>query len=151
MKARRGYTIIEMLVVLAVLGVLATIAMPYYWDTRYRAIAANIVSDYNSVRVASLSYHANHATLPATHAWSTVPAEFTGMLPDSTNAFAQGAYEYRWYLWTGASLGGEFAAQGLVAGMGVRSSDPRIIEAIRNTYQGRYIATTPEEVTLIIR
>ena len=151
MKARRGYTIIELLVVLAVIGVLATIAMPYYWDTRYRAIAANIVSDYNSVRVASLAYHANHATLPATHEWSTVPTEFMGMLPDSSNAFARGAYEYRWYLWTGASLGGEFAAQGLVAGMGVRSSDARIIQAIRDTYQGRYIAMAPGEVTLLLR
>lgn len=150
MKSRRGYTLIELLIVLAVIGVLATIALPYYWDTRYRAIAANIVADYNNIRVASLAYHATSATLPATHAWSAVPVEFKPMLPDSFG-FGRGAYEYRWYLWTGASMGGEFATQGLVAGMGVRSDDAKIIEAIRKTYQGRYIATTPDEVTLLIQ
>lgn len=149
-RRRGGYTLIELLVVLAIVGVLATIAMPYFWETRHRALAASIVSDYNNVRVASLSYHATNSALPATHAWGTVPVEFKTMLPDSF-AFTQGSFEYRWLVWTGAELGGEFATHGLVAGLGVRSTDARLIQAIQHTYQGRYIAATPDEVTLLIQ
>lgn len=150
MKARRGWTLIELLVILAILGVLATIIMPYYWEARHRAVAATIVSDYNNVRVAALSYHATHAELPATQGWGIAPTEFAQMLPDGFN-FAQGAYEYRWHLWTGGALGGEFAADGLVGGLAVRSSDGRLIKALRDTYQGRYIAATADELTLLIQ
>lgn len=148
---RRGWTLVELLVVLAIVGVLATIVMPYYWETRYRAIAASIISDYNTVRVSALSYHATNAALPATNGWGVTPPEFKPMLPDSFSFSHGDAYEYRWNLWAGTELGGEFAANGLVAGLSVRSTNLRLIEAIQHTYQGRYIAATADEVTLLIQ
>lgn len=151
MTARRtGYTIIELLVVLAIIGVLATIVLPHYWDARHRATAANIVSDYDSVRTAALSFHAFTARLPDTQGWGVLPADFKPMLPGGFS-FSRGAYEYRWQLWKGADLGGEFSAHALVAGLRVRSRDARLIEAVRAVHQGRTIAITPDEVMLLIR
>lgn len=147
MKVRRGYTVIELLTVLVIIGALATIAMPYFWDTRHNAVAATIVSDYNYVRVSALGYYATNDALPATQPWGVEPPELADRVPE----FARGAFDYRWQVWTGASLGGEFANAGLVPSMGVRSNDPRLIRALQRTYQGRIIAATVDEVTLLIQ
>lgn len=150
MKSRKGWTLIELLVVLAILGVLATIVMPYYWEARHRAMAARIVSDYNTVRVSALSYHATYDVLPVTSAWGTVPPEMKSTLPDSFS-FVFPTYDFRWQVWSGTELGGEFASSGLVAGLEVRSSDVRLIQALQRTYQGRVIAATPDQVTMLIQ
>ena len=150
MKARKGWTLIELLVVLAIIGVLATIVMPYYWEARHRAMAARIVADYNTVRVSALSYHATNDVLPVTSAWGTVPPEMKTTLPDSF-AFTFPNYDFRWQVWSGTELGGEFANSGLVAGLEVRSTDARLIQALQRTYQGRLIAATPDQVTMLIQ
>lgn len=150
MKSRHGYTIIELLIVLAVIGVLATIALPYYWETRHRASATQIVADYNVVRGSALGYHATTNTLPPTYGWGVVPTELKPTLPDSFS-FARGRYDYRWQVWTGTALGGEFANTDHVAALEVRSDDPKLIQALRDTYQGRYLAATVSEVTLLIQ
>jgi prepilin-type N-terminal cleavage/methylation domain-containing protein len=149
-KVRKGFTLIELLTVLAIIGVLATIAMPYYWETRHRAVAARIVADYNTVRVSALSYHASNDVLPLTSAWGTVPPEMKSTLPDHF-AFTFPNYDFRWQVWSGTELGGEFANSGLIAGLEVRSADPRLIVALQRVYQGRVIAATPDQVTLLIQ
>lgn len=148
MKARNGYTIIELLTVLVILGALATIAMPYYWDTRHNAVAAGIVSDYNNVRVSALGYRASTAQLPPTAPWGTTPPELENALGFS---FDRTNYDYRWQVWSGTSLGGDFTNAGQVAGLSVRSADPRLIKALHRTYQGRVIAATLSEITLLIQ
>lgn len=150
MKARRGWTLIEMLIVLAILGILATVALPYYWEARHRALGARVVSDYNILRVSALSYHASTNQLPSSQSWGVVPPEMKPTLPDSFS-FVRENHDYRWQLWPGSSLGGDFAASDLVAGMSIRSTDARLIQAIRRTFQGRFLAATPAEVTLLIQ
>ncbi len=45
MRARRGFTIIELLVVMAILGILASLGIPKLQGTRERAYVASMISD----------------------------------------------------------------------------------------------------------
>jgi prepilin-type N-terminal cleavage/methylation domain-containing protein len=56
--ARRGFTIIEMLVTLAVLGVLSAIAVPRYRTYKERARIAAMKSDLGQIRIAEEAHWA---------------------------------------------------------------------------------------------
>ncbi len=60
LQSRRGFTIIELLTVLTIMGVLATIAMPRYSMARDRALAAAMVEDLKNLATAQESFFTNN-------------------------------------------------------------------------------------------
>ncbi len=62
----RGFTIIELLIVVIIIGVLATIAIPKFANTKAKAFDATAVSDLRNAMVALEAYFADNLTYPAT-------------------------------------------------------------------------------------
>ena len=60
-----GFTLIEILVVIAVIGLLAAIAIPQLASYRSKAIDAQMKSDLRNASVAIEAYYAKQAVLPA--------------------------------------------------------------------------------------
>ena len=61
---RRGFTIVELLVVFVVLAILASIAVLKYIDLRNHAIVADVQSELNAVRLAAYNYWADKNAFP---------------------------------------------------------------------------------------
>lgn len=59
-SSRRGFTLIEILLVMLVLAVLASIAIGRYRDAKARGYKANMVSDLGELRIAQEGYWAEH-------------------------------------------------------------------------------------------
>ena len=60
-----GFTLIEILVVIAVIGLLAAIAIPQFMIYRSAAIDAQMKSDLRNTSIAIESYYAKQSILPA--------------------------------------------------------------------------------------
>ena len=56
----RGFTLLEMAVVITILGMLAAIAIPSYINYKNKAYAADIMAQYDSIRSKTLSSAANY-------------------------------------------------------------------------------------------
>ncbi len=133
MKARRGFSIPELLVVLTIMGILVRLGMPRYGELRRQAAARAIIGDVQAVRVAAYNYNTEHQAWPANSGQGQVPAELVPLLPTGFQ-FVRPAYTMDWDVWNGAgstSTSGT-AANATTVGLTIDSQDALLVNALRN-------------------
>lgn len=63
-RGQRGFTLVELMVVVAILGILAAIAIPRFTSATDRADAAKVDGDMSTLVSALEMYRANHGSYP---------------------------------------------------------------------------------------
>src|SRR5688572_33355577 len=97
-RPRRGFSLIELMTVMAVIGLLAALGIPRYREMKRRAHSAAVVSDFNTVRVAAYNYFADHATYPPDGASGVPPAVLVPYLPQNFS-FSRPEYTLDYDVW----------------------------------------------------
>jgi prepilin-type N-terminal cleavage/methylation domain-containing protein len=94
-RTRRGFTMVELLVVMIVLGVLAGLAILKYIDLRNHAFAAQVGADLGTVRLAAYSAWYETGSWPADAAPGVLPTELKPYLPGGFS-FQRAEYTLDW-------------------------------------------------------
>ncbi len=84
-RNRRGFTMVELLIVMLVMGLLAALAIYKFWDFRDNVRVAAVTGDFRSVMVASYSYFADHDTWPPDGNPGVIPPALVNYLPSSAD------------------------------------------------------------------
>jgi prepilin-type N-terminal cleavage/methylation domain-containing protein len=92
---RTGFTFVEMLIVMIVLGILAALATLKWIDLRNRAFTAQAASDLDAVRLAAYSVWYETNAWPAEVGAGTVPLEMVPYLPKNFS-FDKPEYSLDW-------------------------------------------------------
>ncbi len=95
MRNRRGFTLVELITVIIVIGVLSGIALLRYLDLQNDALAGRIASDMESIRLAAIGYHADSELWPGATGPGAVPAELVPLLPGNLE-WDTDNYTYGW-------------------------------------------------------
>jgi len=68
-SARKAFTLIEMIGVLAVIAILASLLIPKIFEAINNARISNAALSYNSVKTGTADHYAKYGTLPITNSW----------------------------------------------------------------------------------
>lgn len=98
-RNRRGFTLVELVVVVMVIGILAAIAIPNTRNALMRARAAEAVGDLQVLRVAVFQYVGDKHQWPPDAGVGVVPAGMAEYLPDGWT-MAKERYEMNYDNWS---------------------------------------------------
>lgn len=93
-RSARGFSLIELLIVIAIVGVLAGLAIPAYRDHVTRAQVSEGLALIAPVKTAVAEYHAVHGHLPTASNWLTLLREL-GLPVSTAHGAGSGTYVER--------------------------------------------------------
>lgn len=146
---RRGFSLIELLVSLTILGILANLALPALTGLRRRAEAAHIIADVHAVRLAAHDHFVGTGAYPAAGQWGVVPPTLAPSLPDGFE-FRYRDVVYRWENWPLPDGLPSDPSQTVLLGLTVRSPDAVLMAAVRGLYKGRVTFGSSSEITFVL-
>src|SRR5574344_2649937 len=88
LKSNKGFTLIELVVVIAILGILAGIAIPRFMDATATARGAKIVADLRTIDSAIVIYNAKTGKYPTAPEDLTTAASSTATNPSTFQLLA---------------------------------------------------------------
>jgi prepilin-type N-terminal cleavage/methylation domain-containing protein len=135
-RGRGGWTIIELLMVLVIMGILVNIAVPGLRLIRRRAEAAHVIGDIRAIWIGAQSHHADRGTFPPTDEFGVIPATMVPMLPDGFE-FRYGDVRYRWHRYSLPDGLPAFPGQTVLLAVEVQTPSPELAATIRSLYKGR--------------
>lgn len=147
MRMRRAFSIIELLITMALIGLLVRIAVPRYSDMKRRAIDASILGDVHAIRIAAYTHYTEHGAFPPDAGVGQLPTQLIENLPTGFS-FDRIDYDYDWHVWT--AINGSGNSETLI-GITVVVTDSRLAaQLVKTAGQGLIPIVTPTQVTFLV-
>ena len=131
--SEQGFSLVEVLVVVAIIGIVANIAVPALMDAMVRADAGKVLADVDMIHEAVLTYRMENGSYPRSAGWGRMPSGLAPYLPDGF-LFGHKDVRYRYQLQARAKRLG-------VDGGGANSAGRAIVQRVGEMYQGRKTVT----------
>ncbi len=148
-STRRGFSIIELLVVLTIMGILVRFGMPKYWELRKQATARAIIGDVLAVRMAAYNYNTEKGSWPADAGAGTPPPELVPLLPAQFN-FTRAEWTLDWDVWSAAGGLSGSSASNYVIGVAVTSPDAALVDVLRKASANMPTMISGSKTTFLI-
>jgi type II secretory pathway pseudopilin PulG len=132
---RTGFTMVELLTVALVMGTLARVSVPDVHAALLKGRAAQVVGEFQVVRLAVLDYHAKYGRWPLDSYAGQTPQGLAEFLPPGFTLSGAG-YQLDWENWTLPDGLPQSPRAGVLLGISVVTPDRELGAAVTRTLGG---------------
>ena len=147
-RRKRGFTFVELLVSMTVVGILSAVAVPKYIDLKRRANTTKVIGDIQVVRVAVITFFADSAYFPAEVGAGVTPKNLQKYLPIGFS-FSEPRWTLDYENWSVDAESSLTDAPSLI-GVSVTTQDPELGEATSRLLGNVPQFTAGNSVTFLI-
>lgn len=146
---RAGFSLIELLMAVSIIGIIAGLAIPNMRQMVFRARATEVAADLEVVRVATVGYNGDQHGWPPEAGPGDVPPELDGYLPQGFS-FQGNGYELDFENWPlPGGLPGDPSTTQLI-GITVRAAEDQLSNAIAELLGGSIVFTVGNAHTVVV-
>jgi prepilin-type N-terminal cleavage/methylation domain-containing protein len=121
---RKGFTLIELIITMMIVAMLSSIAVPKFREVRRRALAAQIMGDFDVLRHAAMSFYVDSGYFPEPVGPGQAPPGLVRYLPNQFD-LARPQWTMNYESWT-AGEAAVFEAAGTIVGITVTTPDENL-------------------------
>jgi len=146
---RGGFSLIELLMAVSIVGILAGLAIPNLRSMTFRARATEVAADIEVVRVAAVNYNADTFSWPPDAEDGVVPSELDEYLPQGF-AFQGNGYELKYENYSlPGGLPGDPSTRQLIA-LSVTVETDELSNAVMELLGGSILFSVGSKHTVVI-
>jgi prepilin-type N-terminal cleavage/methylation domain-containing protein len=153
-RTERGFVLIELMIVVAIIGILVNLAFPQYYRLIKKAEAAKVIGDLHSIHIAVSTYYAGAGDYPDDRGPGSIPPKLKPYL-DEQISFKIPDLDilYDWDNWSGENGNPDHSHTGVIYGISVTTKTNM---ALVNTIKGmlgesNFLHTLNNNYTYIIQ
>jgi prepilin-type N-terminal cleavage/methylation domain-containing protein len=146
---RGGFSLIELLMAISIVGILVGLAIPNLQTMTFRARATSVAADLDVIRVSALNFNADRSAWPAEAGPGVVPPGLVAFLPEGFSFEREGyQLDYENLSFPGGLPGDPTTTQ--LIGAAVTAPDDRLSRAIVEILGGSIVASAGNTHTVVI-
>ena len=149
---KKGFTLIETMVVLTIIGILVSFSMPEYMKAKKMAQAVSVIADFKVIHTAAVACFLETGKYPPDYYPGGVPKELKPYLPEDFKFSRTPELDvrYDWENWVLANGKPKHPKTGVLYGISVTTKDKVLVKYITSIYQGKFYYSLGNNYTFII-
>ena len=134
LRNEKGFSLIELMIVVAIIGILANLAYPHYYRLIKKADAARVIGDLHSIHIAVSTHYTAEGVYPDDYYPGGKPKELEPYLAEnfSFDLTPELDVKYDWENWSGKNGNPIWPHTDTIYGVSVTTRDMALV----NTIQG---------------
>lgn len=148
---KKGFTLIELMIVILIIGILASIALPRYMDITKKAEAARVIADFRVILAASQMCVTQTGEYPPDYYPGGIPNQLRPYLAEDFSFDLRPELDVR-YDWENWVVNGrpKHPHTGILYGVSVTTTDIALVNAISELYDGGFQYSLNSNYTFVI-
>ncbi|MDD3802768.1 MAG: type II secretion system protein [bacterium] len=147
----KGFVLIETLIVMMIIGILMSFALPNYFEAKKTAQAVRVIADFEAIRTAVIAYYGESGEFPPDGYPGGVPKQLKNYLPEGMSFDLRPELDVR-YDWENWLVKGKpkHPKTNILYGVSVTTKDEALVRKIKGIFQNSIQWSINDNYTFVI-